>query len=492
MKKFKKYVILAFLAITAVSCDSYLDVNENTYQIPEEEMRPDHILPGALTRSYRVQARDMTILGNYFMNNWYGDVNNWGGVAQNAEYTLNVTSTFYNGIWDGTYLGLANYQAIINYDSENYDNFKAVAYIMKSFYMQYIVDLYGDAPYFDAFQGFENLNPAYTDDELIYEDLLLNLDRAVELFNNADADDIELGDSDVVFAGDVNQWLAFANTVKIKLLLRQDDVIDPVVRAERFNEIALSGLAPIAADINPGYTSSAEAQMNPYYDYFYTTSAAETMRTYLRASGYIADFLNGAVNGVVDNRREALYELIAGDVRSVDQGVSPAAGLTPPLSKIELPFASATVSGNIVSQAEVHFLLAEAAEKGYLTAFGGAQANFDAGISASFSRYGASMGTYMSDISSVPGLGWSGDHMEAIMTQKWLATNSINPIEAYIDMTRTGFPAIPLATTAQYSHKPYRLPYPISEITGNSANMPVVPQADLFSASSQYVPFWKN
>lgn len=493
MKKFKKHIILAFLAIAAISCDDYLDVNENTYQIPESEIRPDQLLPGALVRSYRVQARDMTQVGNYFMNNWYGDVNNFGGVNNNQEYSLNITSSFYNGIWNGLYLGLANFESIINYDSDVYDNHKAVALIMKSFYMQYVVDLYGDSPYFEAFQGFDNLNPAYTDDKLIYDDLMLNLDKAIELLENADANDFELADSDVVFGGDVNQWLSFANTVKIKLLLRQASVADPVYLANQFQAIEMSGYVPVAASINPGYSSDSDAQMNPYYNYFYQVNGAErTSLSFLRASGFIADFLNGTINGVVDNRREALYELIAGDVKSIPQGEIPAPGLTPPLSKLVLPIASADADGYIMTQAELHFLLAEAAELGFTTAFGGAEANFNAGIQASFNLLGVPMGTYMSDISTIPGLGWTGNHIQSIMTQKWLATNSLNPIEAYIDMTRTGFPVIPLATNAQYPNKPYRLPYPLSEITGNSANVPSVPQADLFSASSQYVPFWKN
>jgi hypothetical protein len=38
---------------------------------------------------------------------------------------------------------------------------------MKAHYMQYIVDLYGDSPYFEAFKGQQNLTPVYTDDAVI-------------------------------------------------------------------------------------------------------------------------------------------------------------------------------------------------------------------------------------------------------------------------------------------------------------------------------------
>jgi hypothetical protein len=43
---------------------------------------------------------------------------------------------------------------------------------MKAHYMQYIVDLYGDSPYFEAFKGQQNLTPVYTDDAVIYKELI--------------------------------------------------------------------------------------------------------------------------------------------------------------------------------------------------------------------------------------------------------------------------------------------------------------------------------
>ena len=494
MKKFKKYMFLAVLAVSTFSCDDYLDVNDNPNAVQQDNIRPDQMLAGALVRTYRIQARDMTMLGNYFMNNHYADVNNYGAVNENPEYNLNINPNFNSGIWDGLYLGVANYQAMIDYNSDNFDNHKAVALIMKSFYLQFIVDLYGDAPYSEAFKGNDNLTPSYDDDALIYKELVANVNEAIDLINNTDGDDVLLGAEDVVFGGDTDSWLAFANTVKMKLLLRQSGLAsEQTYIQDEFDIIAASGIAPISATINPGYTAATDAQMNPYNNMFYTVSAPRALLNYLRASGYIADFLNGDVNGVIDPRRAVLYELIAGRVEGMYQGDIPAPGTEPPLSKFNPVFANATDDGFITTDAEVYFMLSEAAERGYLTSFGDAQTNFENGVQASFAQYGASgAALYLTAANAVPGLGWNGDHIQAIMTQKWLATNGLNPIEAYIDMSRTGFPVIPLASTAQYSNKPYRLPYPTSEYTGNSSNVPSIPQAELFSASSQYVPFWKN
>ena len=71
-----------------------------------------------------------------------------------------------------------------------------------------------------------------------------------------------------------------------------------------------------------------------------------------------------------------------------------------------------------------------------------------------------------------------------------MATNSFNPVESYIDLTRTGYPVLPLPTQhlPQYNNRPYRLYYPLSEYNGNSANVPNITQAELFQTG----PFWKN
>ena len=484
-----KYVLAILLAFSMFSCDDYLDINQNPNAINEEDIRPDLLLPGALNSSYRVQSRSMTILGNRFMQNWYGDVNNVTGIDVSNEYTLDINQNFYDEVWDGIYVQLGNFQKVIDYDSENYDNHKAIAYIMKSFYMQYIVDLWGDAPYSEAFQGQANLFPAYDDDKEIYRALYDNLDMAIAMFDAADANEIALGAEDIVYNGDIDGWKAFANTLKVKLLLRQSELTDAETvsyLAAKFAEVEAAGVY-VTSDvtINPGYNDSTDTQMNPYTNVF--VDAAGNFTTFYnqqRASGYIADFLNGDINGVVDNRRDALYETFGGNVSGAYQGANEFAG---DLSKILLPMPSADSDGIIMSAAEAHFLYAEAAERGYLTSFD-AETEFNAGIQASFNFLGASMGTYMTDIATIDGLGWSGNKIQSIMTQKWLATNSVNPIEAYIDLTRTGFPNLPLATTALYSNRPYRLQYPLSEFVSNSANVPSIPQAQLF----QVGPFWKN
>ena len=102
---------------------------------------------------------------------------------------------------------------------------------------------------------------------------------------------------------------------------------------------------------------------------------------------------------------------------------------------------------------------------------------------------GATPGSYLIGIDGKPGLGWNaGTNIESIMTQKWIALNGINALESFIEYNRTGYPNIPLATTAQFPNRPRRLMYPTSELVSNSANVPSVTLNQIFVQG----PFWYN
>ena len=509
--KFKSSILAVVLALTTVACDDYLDINQNPNNNRYDNVTPPQILAGAAVSAYRVQARNMTVLGNYFMQNWYNNIYGYTGVSGAMDYTYEIDNTFNAAIWDGLYPQIKNLNDIVEYSSEDYDNHKAAALILKAFYMQYIVDLYGDAPYSEAFQGGLEISPAYDDDAQIYASLIGDINTAFDLFDNTDSSDAAFGSEDVIFAGDVDKWKAFGNFVKAKLLLRESNVADAAFLSEQFGQITASGLFPTEAIlINPGYNDATDAQLNPYYNLWYTAAGTSVRpTTYYVASGFIADFLNGqttSYNGpstgfvysnIVDQRRSVLYELNGGVVTAAYQGQGVGdPGLPATISAAELVPGLGTdgSDGYVVSLPEIKFLLAEAISRGYLS--GDAKTEFENGVIASFTQLGLSSATatsYLASVNSLPNVGWNGgaNAISSIMTQKWLATNSINPIEAYIDLTRTGYPSLPLPTSTVRSHRPYRLQYPSSEVTANSANMPIVELSDLFTVNA-HTPFWKN
>jgi hypothetical protein len=511
MKKIK--FLLPLIALTLFSCDNYLDVNVSPNDPNASLITPNLSISAAQTGSYSVLVRRMNELGNVFMNNWGANVNSFtGGYAE--EFGITMSNNFYEDVWNSLYRNTYEFTNIINYPSSNYDNHKAIAKIMKSFYFQYLVDLYGDVPYFQAHQGANNVNPTYDDDQAIYRDLIVQLDSAIDMIDNAPATTVGVGSEDVMLAGNMDAWKKFANTLKLRILLRQStkgstngatttDAATVTYLTAQFATLD-NNFVDRNITINPGYSNAKDAQQNPWMNLMAqltetgTNPAVPTLTyrstyNFRRASAFIAGQLN---SNPVDPRRGRLFGLVGTSVVGVIQGDASQPSGTAPLSLSPLGpglVIKSSQDGYVMLLAESLLLQAEAAQRGFIP--GGpaaAQAFFNAAITASMSHLGATVGPYVADVNAVDGKGYtaSTNKYQAIMYQKSIALNGTNGVEAWIEYTRTGFInniPMPMGATSPTGKKPLRLMYPTSELASNSANVPAQSIADAFNVG----PFWK-
>lgn len=471
-----------------MSCSDYLDVNDSNNNPTGDLVPANLILAGAMETIYPTQSNTMNRLGNAFMNTWGPNVNSFtGGFAD--EFSLAIDNTFYSGIWSGLYLGIYPFQAIIDTDGDQFNNHKAIAMVMKTFYMQYIVDLYGDVPYSEAFKAGDNLTPKYDDDQAIYRDLIVQLNNAIALIDSNSGTPV--GAEDIVFSGSMSSWRSFANTLKLRILIREATLAESnsdsqTYLNDQFALIAGETFFTGNVIINPGYNNGAANQQNPFFGTYGedTNGSATTTNNFIRGSEYAIQFLQGASTGVADNRLSAIYRPnSAGNFVGIRQGETTAAT---PLSGLGNGLLiGSSQDGYLMTSAEAFFLLAEAYERGYLVGDPGTA--YNDGIAASFDLLNTSGAAAYS---SQPSISYaaSTNKIESIMTQKWIAVNGINAIESWIDYTRTGFPIVPLPTSAQFPDKPNRLMYPSSELSGNAANVPTQTQADAFNTNI----FWGN
>jgi hypothetical protein len=124
------------------------------------------------------------------------------------------------------------------------------------------------------------------------------------------------------------------------------------------------------------------------------------------------------------------------------------------------------VNAPLMTYAELQFLLAEAAQRGYIT--GTATTYYEEGIRASHAYYSVALPAgYLAS----PGVALNGtDDLRKIMTQKWIA-NFLNGYEAWIDVRRTGFPQLPVPQDNLNGGKfPVRFRYPATEQAANKVN----------------------
>jgi len=488
MKYINKIMCLALVFAALVSCDDYLDVNKDPNNPVLADISPDLMLAGAQTTTGDVLGSRMNRLGSTLGGAWGGNVLQFADPFGN-EFRYNATSTFFNDVWDNLYRRTSNYTNIINYSVGNYDDHKAIAKILRAFYFQYIVDLYGgDVPYFQKHQYTEMLQVPYDDDVLIYADLLNEVNEAITMIDNS-AGAVIVGNEDAIYQGNMAMWKKFANTLKLRLIVRQSKVISAADA-----QAALSGLTSAdfigfgeAATMNPGYANETDRQSPFFRDFGYTPEGGQNNRL-VTASEYSIQLLDGTLSGgTVDGRMGRMFRTNSGgNYVGIEQGQI-LGDLTPAeagdgFSLLGAGFgvdqnttANATMDVNILTEAESFFLQAEAVARGYMPGTG--LTLFNNGITASFNLLGAGSSlAYTGGIAAEAGFGYVGTPdqlIEAIITQKWIALHSINGAESWLEMTRTGYPNAPVPLNQPSTVRAQQLLYPISEIQGNSANVPV-------------------
>jgi hypothetical protein len=376
--------------------------------------------------------------------------------------------------------------------------------------MHQVVDVYGNAPYTDALRGLGSLAPKFDDQKAIYEDLVKLLDEAVaDLKANAFQ---ALGVSaDIIFKGNVTSWVHFANSLKLRLLIRQSKIAgrDAYITAE-INKIISNGFLVAGEDVlnNPGYIAS-DGKTNPLYDRwgYAADGTIRPLARYPRPTVFLFSVLKAANDTF---RLKRLFYAKGGENAS-------APGTSTQEEKIDnyvpVPFGASSgylsqntsyigpsqiVKGTfnksmvLMTAAESFFLLAEAKQR-YGAAVNlplTAKEYYEQGVKESF-RLTGTTATYGGDkvttlLTSGKDLAdWdaSPDKLKAIWMQKWLALVNYGGNEAWAEYRRTNFPETPpSASTAANAARPARLFYPQTEATSNGANVKAQGTIDVFTS----------
>jgi hypothetical protein len=505
--KIKSILILAFVALIGSSCnEKFLDINTNPNSLPTAS--PNYVFTNALNISATNMAGDnsrqgINEVGSYWAGQW----------SQSNGYILTTTIFSYNytngdfNFWDGYYDNLNDYQFVIdNADSYNQKFLKGPAKVMKAMLYQQLVDTYGNIPYSDALKGVGSLAPKFDDQKAVYEDLIKSLDDAiVDLKANTFAS--AFTGSDIVFKGNTSKWIKFANSLKMRILMRQSKIAgrDAYIKTE-INKIVSEGSGVITGEDvalgGSGFFLATAGKLNPVYDRWgYDANGAkralnnfprltkflvnslkdskDTLR--LKRIGYANGGENGATPGVSTNKE------LAANYAGVPFGQS--SGFLPAACSAIGP--SLLVKGEynrpyiLFTAAEAQFLMAEAKQRySDVTLPNTAKAYFEEGISQSFRVLGANVtGAAAFKGSKIENYDWdsSTDKLAAIAIQKWIALCNFNGLEAWTEYRRTNLPATPQTVQVVDAKRPLRFYYPNTESGSNSVNVSGVGAVDVFA-----------
>lgn len=499
MKNIIKFAILLMVMGLTASCSKdYLDVNVDPNN--PTKVSPDLVLPVAQLYTARIVQGDRRLnhLGNMLMYNWSQSD---GFAWYPDEFKYLVTSSFYQEIFNDSYsTALKQYHVLDNLGS-TYDNYKAISMIMKAYHFQLLVDCYGDIPYNEALGRSLNATPKYDNAQKVYDSLIVDLTRAINIIDHA-VDQKGPGADDAMFKGNMTDWKRFANSVKLRILVRESDLTAKAgyIQSE-IDAINTEGSGFITTDVgvNLGFISKETGKQNVIWDFLgYDATGSQTMTGKATcATDYILDYLGASKTN--DLRISKLYTkssatnvylgvpqgLLDYDTPVVDRFVPENVSLTGTgILK------SATQSAIIFTKAEDYFNQAEAATKGFITVGDGGQALYEQGITASYLYLGLTA-TNASDYytSGLNLVDWtaSANKKEAIITQKWIAVNGITAEQSWFDYSRTGYPTgLPISQLATTPNRPVRLFYVAGELSSNGANVPTQPNA--FTAKV----FWAN
>ncbi len=485
MKNIIKYTTMLLVILLIASCEEFLDVNDDPNN--PVTVTPDLVLPTAQVYSANIvqgnTQRGISHLGNMMMYNWsQSDGYAWFP----DEFKYNVTSSFYQQIFNYTYSNVLKQYQVLDQLEAPYDYYRAIAKIMKAYHFQLLVDCYGDVPYSEALLRSQEATPKYDDALTIYENLITQLDTAIVLINNADLP-VEPGDDDAIFGGNMDNWKKFANTVKLRILVRQSSMSgrEAYLKAE-FAKINTEGSGYITGDVgvNPGYVAQEDKQ-SPFWNYLGKDVAGTETMNYKATCA--SDFILSYLDGLNDTTRLSLiYEKPDDGHLGVPQG----------FLDYDIPVVDALVPEKVsnigpgllkgpdqdailYTLAECYFNLAEARFKELVTTGDDAKTLYEKGIQASFDYLGGgSASTYYSQVKDLVGWNSSTNKLEAIITQKWIAVNGLTAEQSWFDYNRTGFPSgLPISLLATTPDRPVRIFYPAGEYSSNGANVPKQPNA---------------
>ncbi len=371
--------------------------------------------------------------------------------------------------WPAIYTNLRDNELILEQVEANPSAavYKGPALILKAFMAAALTDIYGDVPYSEALQGKTgNVTPAYDNQEMIYlgeNGILDNLDQGIASIQRYSST-LSL-EGDILLDGNLELWIVFANSLKIKYLMRIS------------NQVEVSEALQAIYDAGNFMTKNAQ---NATFDFTDTRPNSFRMEQ-LRDGDFNLFILSKTMEEVLkqldDPRIEVLFRPIGNDLSGTEyQGLQNG----PDASQTSISVADFSLTGtifrertgdldaNFMTAWETHFLLAEAAERDLIN--GDAKLYYDKGVELAFEYWNTSLpGDYLT--SGLAAYGNNGaDKIEQIITQKWIA-NSTNGYEGWIEWRRTGFPQLkPVSASLNNDLIPVRMPYPADEAALNTEN----------------------
>jgi hypothetical protein len=427
-----------------VSCDDF--DNNSGANLDDPTILAPLLLPNILNR----------IAWEYHAEHWYTTCQ----VMQYCTILGGSTNDRYGWKpinWNVYYTSARDAQNLEQFGKEiGNSNYEGIGLLLKTYIFSILTDLYGDVPYSEALKGKQDtFKPKYDKQEDIYPQLIAELEKASLLINPQNAKPIT---GDILFGGDLLKWKKFANSLIIRLLMRISNKKNIQVE---ISKIVAEGIIMTSPSDDAGIKTGS------FVDFIGFTRGDDAFDNYRMSL-----FLDNNLHEIQDPRLKVMFRATDASIntdtvayRGMPNGLQDGLYLGNAVKFVSRLGTRYRVNGieraNFMLYSELQFLLAEAAEKGWINA--SAETHYLNGIQADMARYEVNMGNDYLQHPKVKYEGTKTEKLEKIGFQKWIALFFVGT-EAWIDWRRTGFPKIsPALRNLNQDKIPVRFIYPQNE-----------------------------
>ncbi len=445
------------LSILISSCTKdFVEINTNPNT--SEFALPQALLPRAITEVVSANMNRSQRITNELMQ---VSVNMGDTEGKFFRYEVRTGEADY--LWNAWYTQLTNFKDVYKGGEDNLNNsYMGISLICQAWVYSLLTDTYGDVPYFNSNKAKEGIYlPAFDRQREIYEDLFLKLEQANELLK---AESKIVPTSDPIYGGDIKKWRKFGNSLYLRLLLR-------VSGKTELNAIAkIKEIVDTKASDYPLISSNDESAILSWTGTAPYVSPFASWRTGDWAGPKLASFFVDNLNERSDPRISKWATLYQGEYAGVPSGYAP--GQAPEgKSSFLAALQKEPLLGNIMNYAEVQFILAEAAAKGWITSKN-AKMSYETGISSAITLWGHTVPAGYMGFQKVK---WEDSYdletkMELIHMQKYYAL-FFTDLQQWFEYRRTGHPVLPKGAGLENGGiMPARLNYPVYIQSANGVN----------------------
>lgn len=494
MNKMNILIIAFFAIITACTTDfEETNINPNTTNVGQ-------IKASGMFEPLLYNGANFWLNYTWYWNNELVQFTAFTGGTTRQEHRYFISDANWQSVWNAysRYGNNVTHMYDLSLDQKD-RSLEAISTTLKVLYMSNLTDMFGDVPYSEAFTARKpdgTTKPVFESQKVVYEKMFADLNTANAIYATNPV--FEKPALDGMYGGSMDKWRKFNNSLHLRLLMRISG--RPEMNAQtKISEIINN------PSLYPIFTSNADnatvvfSGNDPYRSQFADTnegtftSSGRKLTEQLIKMTVLKDLndeqiftdprlpIIGKKNPSLSTNPKNVWKGTIAGVSEQNQSDADRGSSwlnTAVLGRVD-------ASGTFMDFAELEFILAEAALKGWI-AGGDAQAKqyYENAVKASVSKWG----TY-GQFSETPVVITDGDITELLQSdlaswdtatskaelignQKYLALFWIG-MEAYHEYRRTGFPELTIGDGAIYNDYilPTRFAYPTTSLATNSNNV---------------------